>query len=61
MTDDVIKSGLDRISRAFERGESELMFSSFPCDFCTDGSRAMVNAGVPPINKPTKEDAARLA
>jgi len=28
LTDEVIKSGLDRIRRAFERGESELMFSS---------------------------------
>ncbi len=61
LTDDVIKSGLDRIRRAFERGESELMFSSFPCDFCTDGGRAVINAGVPPINKPSKEEAARQA
>ena len=45
LTDAIIKSGLDRIRRAFERGESELMFASFPCDFCTDGGRAVVNAG----------------
>lgn len=61
LTDEIIKSGLDRIRRAFERGEGELMFSSFPCDFCTDGGRAVINAGVPPINKPTKEEAARQA
>ena len=61
LTDAIIKSGLDRIRRAFERGESELMFASFPCDFCTDGGRAVVNAGVPAINKPTKEEATRQA
>jgi hypothetical protein len=55
LTDETIKSGLDRIKRAFERGESELMFSSFPCDFCTDGGRAVINAGVPPLNKPTRK------
>jgi hypothetical protein len=61
LTDEIIQSGLDRIKRAFERGESELMLASFPCDFCTDGGRAVINAGVPPINKPTKEEAARQA
>src|SRR4051812_14369534 len=61
LTDEVIKAGLDRIKRAFERGETELMFSSFPSSFCTDGGRAVINAGVPPINKPTKEEAARQA
>ena len=33
LTDEIIKSGLDRIKRAFERGETELMFSSFPSTF----------------------------
>jgi hypothetical protein len=61
LTDQIIHSGLDRIRRAFERGETELMFTSFPCDFCTDGGRAVINAGEPPINKPTKEEAARQA
>lgn len=61
LTDEIIKSGLDRIKRAFERGETELMFSSFPSSFCADGGRAVINAGVPPINKPTKEEAARQA
>src|SRR5690349_1353756 len=52
LTDAVIQSGLDRIKRAFERGETELMISSFPSSFCTDGGRAIINAGAPPINKP---------
>ena len=55
----IIKSGLDRIKRA--RGETELMFSSFPSSFCTDGGRAIINAGVPPINKPSKEELAKQA
>jgi hypothetical protein len=61
LTDEIIQSGLDRIKRVFERGETELMIASFPCDFCTDGGRAVINAGVPPINKPSKEEAARQA
>ena len=61
LTDEIIHSGLDRIKRAFERGETELMFSSFPSSFCTDGGRAIINAGAPPINKPSKEEAARQA
>ncbi len=61
LTDEIIQSGLDRIKRAFERGETELMFSSFPSGFCTDGGRAIINAGAPPINKPSKEEAARQA
>src|ERR1700735_297831 len=61
LTDAIIQSGLDRIKRTFERGETELMFSSFPSSFCTDGGRAIINAGVPPINKPSKEEAAKQA
>jgi hypothetical protein len=61
LTDEIIQSGLDRIKRAFDRGETELMFSSFPSSFCTDGGRAIINAGVPPINKPSKEELARQA
>ena len=56
LTDEIIQSGLDRIKRAFERGETELMFSSFPSSFCTDNGRAIINAGAPPINKPSKEE-----
>lgn len=58
LTDEIIQSGHDRIRRAFERGESELMIASFPSDFCTDAGRAVINASVPSINKPTKEELA---
>ena len=34
------------------------MFSSFPSGFCTDGGRAIINAGTPPIDKQTKEELA---
>jgi hypothetical protein len=61
LTDEIIQSGLDRIKRAFERGETELMIASFPSTFCTDDGRAVINAGAPPIVKPTKEEAAKLA
>jgi hypothetical protein len=58
LTDMIVQSGLDRIKRSFERGETELMISSFPSSFCTDAGRAIINAGAPPINKPTKEELA---
>src|SRR5258707_10916851 len=61
LTEEIIESGLNRIRRAFERGETELMFSSFPSSFCTDGGRTIGNAGAPPINKPSKEELARQA
>jgi hypothetical protein len=61
LTDAVIKSGLNRIKRAFERGETELMMASFPGGFCTDGGRAIINAGAPPINEMSKEELARRA
>src|SRR5580700_8656623 len=61
LTDEIIQSGLDRIKRAFERGETELMIASFPSTFCTDDGRAVINDGAPPIVKPTKEDAAKRA
>ena len=61
LTDAIVHSGLDRIKRAFERGETELMISSFPSSFCTDGGRAIINAGAPPINKPSREATAALA
>ena len=59
LTDAVIQSGLDRIKHAFERGETELMIASFPSSFCTDDGRAIINAGAPPINKPTEEEAGK--
>jgi hypothetical protein len=46
---------VDRIRRAFDRGDTELMLVSFPCSFCTDGGRAVNNADLPPINKPDKD------
>jgi hypothetical protein len=57
LTDEVIQSGLQRIRRAFERGETELMITSFPSTFCTDNGRLINNADAPPISKPsnTKE------
>jgi hypothetical protein len=61
LADEMIPAQLERIKHAFEGGESELMLASFPCEFCTDGGRALINAGEPPINKPTKEDEARQA
>lgn len=61
LTDEIIQSGLDRIKRAFERGETDLMIASFPSTFCTDDGRAIINAGAPPINKPSKEEAAKQA
>jgi hypothetical protein len=61
LTDAIIESGLNRIRRAFERGETELMFTRFPSSFCADGGRAIGHASDPPINKPTKEEAAAHA
>ena len=61
LTDAVVEFALDRIRHVFELGETELMISSFPSSFCSDGGRAIVNAGVPPINKPSKEEAAKQA
>src|SRR5215213_11225329 len=52
LTNERVQSVLTRIRRAFERGETELMITSFPSGFCTDDGRAIVNAGAPPINKP---------
>jgi hypothetical protein len=61
VADEMIPSVLERLKHAFEREESELLLASFPCDFCTDGGRALINAGQPPINEPTKEEAGRQA
>jgi hypothetical protein len=60
LTETHIQTIQQRITRAFEKGETELMFASFPSDFCSDGGRAIINAGAPPINKPTKEEAAAM-
>lgn len=61
LVDQMVPVQLQRLKHAFERGESELMVASFPSDFCTDGGRAVISAGEPPINQPTKEEAARQA
>jgi hypothetical protein len=57
LTDEIIQSGLDRIRRACERGETELTIASFPSVFCNDGGRAIINASAPPINEPSREEA----
>jgi hypothetical protein len=46
---------LDKVRQAFERGDIEVMFMSFPSGFCTDNGRAIINAGEPPINVPHDE------
>jgi len=52
LSDDRIHAVLDRIRRAFDRGETELLLTSFPSSFCSDQGRAIGNADLPPINKP---------
>lgn len=61
VTDERVQAVFKRIEDAFERGETELMLTAFPCDFCTDDGRAIVNAGAPPINKPSKQELAARA
>ena len=61
LTDEIIQSGLDRVRRAFESGETEMMIASFPSAFCSDDGRAIINAGAPPINEPTEEEARKQA
>jgi hypothetical protein len=55
ITDTHLEAVFHRINRAFERGETELMLTTFPSSFCTDDGRAINNAGAPPINKPDKD------
>ena len=54
LTDDRVQVVLDRVKRAFDQGETELLLTSFPSDFCTDSGRAIINADAPPINKPDR-------
>jgi len=56
LTDAHVETVLDRIKRAFDRGETELLLVSFPSSVCTDSGRAVANADVPPINKPKDAD-----
>ena len=58
LTDERVAAVFDRIRRAFERGETELMLTSFPSEFCTDKGRAITNASAPPINKPDPKEKA---
>src|SRR5689334_777053 len=58
LTDAHVQAVVERIKRAFDRGETELMLTSFPSSFCTDGGRAISNAGAPPINPSDKEERA---
>ncbi len=60
LTPEVIAAANQRIKRSFDRGETEIMVSSFPCEFCTDHGRAINNADLPPLVKPTPEEAERL-
>ncbi len=52
VTDEHRQTIVARIRRAFEKGDTELMLASFPCGFCTDNGRAIINSDAPPINKP---------
>jgi hypothetical protein len=60
ITNDVVKSTLDKIKKLFEAGENELMLMSFPSSFCADSGRAIINAGAPPIVELTEEELAAL-
>jgi hypothetical protein len=51
LTDERVALVHDQIRHAFERGESELLLTSFPSDFCSDSGRAITNADAPAINK----------
>lgn len=58
VTDAHVEAVIQKIRRAFEQGESELMLTSFPSAFCSDNGRAIANVGTPPINKPDPKEAA---
>ncbi len=52
ITDANRRAIVDKIRRAFDQGENEVMIMSFPSSFCSDSGRAISNAGEPPINVP---------
>lgn len=52
LTEAHVEAVMGRIRRAFDRGETELMLTSFPSSFCTDNGRSVGNADTPPINRP---------
>ena len=60
ITPETVAGVEQRIRRAFDRGETEIMLASFPCSFCTDEGRAVNNADLPPLIKPSKEEAERM-
>jgi hypothetical protein len=55
LTHERVEAALNRVKRAFERGETELMLTAFPSTFCSDDGRAIVNAASPPISKREQE------
>ncbi|MBN9560008.1 MAG: hypothetical protein J0H14_04670 [Alphaproteobacteria bacterium] len=57
LDEDKVRVVLDRIRRAFDRGETELQLTSFPSTFCSDSGRAIINADLPPINRPKEPQA----
>ena len=57
VTDDIVQAVLTRIRRAFDRGEFELMLTSFPSSFCSDDGRAVNNADRDPPTPPGQEPA----
>jgi hypothetical protein len=56
LTESRVEAVFDQIRHAFERGDSELMLTSFPSSFCTDQGRAVTNAGAPPITRRDKAE-----
>jgi len=59
LTEAYTQALIQRIRRAFDHGEPELMIASFPSSFCADSGRAIANAGEPPINKANKQEATK--
>jgi hypothetical protein len=59
-----VEAVLSRIRSAFDRGETELMLTSFPSSFCTDNGRAINNpdlAAPQPAGAATSDEPAWLA
>jgi hypothetical protein len=56
LTESRVGAVFDQIRHAFERGDSELMLTSFPSSFCTDQGRAVTNGSAPPITRRGKAE-----
>ncbi len=54
LTNERVEAAISRVKRAFERGESELMITSFPSSFCSDDGRAIANAAA--LDKTDQKD-----